>query len=261
MDKTCPQCGKAFVDSKHPHKKYCSRECWDAALYAKSYETRICPGCGISFEARKGATQKYCNAKCGFKNRPHRRGNPAKRGTFVCEWCGKEFTNWTYRNPRFCSHQCTSEFGARQPKGNRKHKVEYVKCICERCGKQYKLSKAYLAIRNSRFCSAECRDNANSERMRGEGNPNYISGIQYNRRGPNWKKQRRKVLRRDGFKCQRCGKKGNSSLILDVHHIIPYRIFEGDYKKANRLSNLITLCRRCHRLVEYHGEPCPQTLL
>jgi predicted HNH restriction endonuclease len=37
---------------------------------------------------------------------------------------------------------------------------------------------------------------------------------------------------------------------LDVHHIVPFRTFKGDWRKANELSNLITLCRNCHRKAE-----------
>jgi predicted HNH restriction endonuclease len=31
-----------------------------------------------------------------------------------------------------------------------------------------------------------------------------------------------------------------------VHHLIPYRTFNGDYLAANRLANLISVCRPCH---------------
>jgi DEAD/DEAH box helicase domain-containing protein len=35
----------------------------------------------------------------------------------------------------------------------------------------------------------------------------------------------------------------------DVHHKLPFRMFTS-YQQANQLSNLITLCRSCHRRAE-----------
>ena len=48
---------------------------------------------------------------------------------------------------------------------------------------------------------------------------------------------RRKVLKRDGWKCQNCGSKEQ----LDVHHIIPRSRGGEDDER-----NLVTLCRTCH---------------
>jgi 5-methylcytosine-specific restriction endonuclease McrA len=42
------------------------------------------------------------------------------------------------------------------------------------------------------------------------------------------------VLRRDGYRCTSCG----STEDLEVHHVDP----DG----GDRLSNLVTHCRRCH---------------
>ena len=55
-----------------------------------------------------------------------------------------------------------------------------------------------------------------------------------------WRNVRHLVLKRDNHKCRVCGKKSSSQ----VHHIIPRRK-GGD----EELSNLITLCGRCHMLV------------
>jgi 5-methylcytosine-specific restriction endonuclease McrA len=53
-------------------------------------------------------------------------------------------------------------------------------------------------------------------------------------------KLRREILERDGWRCQNCG----SSKHLDVHHQRP-RSALGDDKE----TNLITLCRECHRIL------------
>ena len=64
--------------------------------------------------------------------------------------------------------------------------------------------------------------------------------------GPNWDKQRKAANQRDNFTCQFCGKK-KTTRYLDAAHVVPFRHFGLQrYKKANRLSNLVTLCRSCH---------------
>lgn len=55
-----------------------------------------------------------------------------------------------------------------------------------------------------------------------------------------WREIRTQVLRRDNYQCQSCGK-GTSG---QVHHIIPRG--KGG---SHHLSNLMTLCGKCHVLV------------
>lgn len=88
-------------------------------------------------------------------------------------------------------------------------------------------------------------------RYAGERNGNWKGGYEpyY---GPNWLSQRMKAFRRDNFQCCECGKNG---VKLDVHHKIPFRFFgRQNYIEANRLSNLITLCMKCHRKAEKANE-------
>ncbi|MBU1616928.1 MAG: RecQ family ATP-dependent DNA helicase [Candidatus Margulisbacteria bacterium] len=56
----------------------------------------------------------------------------------------------------------------------------------------------------------------------------------------NWEEIRAKVKNRDQHACQKCGEKS----LLYVHHIIP--ISESG---SHELSNLITLCNKCHCLI------------
>lgn len=83
--------------------------------------------------------------------------------------------------------------------------------------------------------------------------------------GPNWCDARREVIERDGRKCRVCGtdsKGGERS--LDVHHITPARKFndsgEVDFEEMNDLSNLVTLCRRCHGTLEGKLQDCDPAL-
>lgn len=60
-------------------------------------------------------------------------------------------------------------------------------------------------------------------------------------RQPLTKKTRFEVFKRDGFKCQYCGK-NSSDTILEVDHIKP--VIEGG---TNDLINLVTSCFECNR--------------
>ncbi|MGA9349722.1 MAG: Zn-binding domain-containing protein, partial [Anaerolineae bacterium] len=66
--------------------------------------------------------------------------------------------------------------------------------------------------------------------------------------GPNWLAQRDRTRARDGYRCQACRvlEQGRAH---DVHHKIPFRAFTS-YQQANQLSNLVTLCPRCHHRAE-----------
>ena len=66
--------------------------------------------------------------------------------------------------------------------------------------------------------------------------------------GPDWDSIRKKVLLRDGERCQVCGA-SSLNQHLHVHHIQPFRSY-ASREVANQLQNLITLCPSCHRLAE-----------
>ena len=74
--------------------------------------------------------------------------------------------------------------------------------------------------------------------------------------GPNWPEQRAKARARDGYLCVLCGAPEPPGRPHDVHHIRPFRTFgyipgvNDNYRLANRLENLRTLCRTCHQRVE-----------
>jgi DEAD/DEAH box helicase domain-containing protein len=74
--------------------------------------------------------------------------------------------------------------------------------------------------------------------------------------GPNWQEQRKKVRARDGYCCQKCGLPEPAGGQHDVHHLTPFRTFgyipgfNENYQLANRLTNLLLLCRRCHQRLE-----------
>jgi DEAD/DEAH box helicase domain-containing protein len=74
--------------------------------------------------------------------------------------------------------------------------------------------------------------------------------------GPNWAQQRDAARKRDGYRCTQCNAPERGDRQHDVHHVRPFREFgyipgqNEAYREANRLENLVTLCRSCHRAVE-----------
>ncbi len=74
--------------------------------------------------------------------------------------------------------------------------------------------------------------------------------------GPNWEKQRQQVRVRDGYRCRQCAAPEPSGRQHDVHHVTPFRTFgyvagvNNAYLAANRLENLLLVCRTCHQRLE-----------
>lgn len=58
---------------------------------------------------------------------------------------------------------------------------------------------------------------------------------------PEYKQLRRKAYERDGFKCGKCGETEIGR--LSIHHIVPW---VDDHNLWFELSNMKTLCRKCH---------------
>jgi DEAD/DEAH box helicase domain-containing protein len=74
--------------------------------------------------------------------------------------------------------------------------------------------------------------------------------------GPNWTGQRQAAQERDGHRCRTCGAEPRPGQGLHVHHIRPFREYgyipgqNENYRLANVLDNLVTLCPACHRRAE-----------
>lgn len=139
----------------------------------------------------------------------------------------------------FCSTKCSHKYrwGAARMKALR----------CEICRKPFNRQLNQI-LRNKKAvtCSRECYGKWRSANLSGENSPQWKGGVTHSYGGSNWRSQRNKALRRDGYQCVDCGKaKQKHGYKMDVHHIVHYNRYKNK-DRANRLENLVSLCRGCH---------------
>jgi hypothetical protein len=139
-----------------------------------------------------------------------------------CKECEKTLSK---RQKIFCSKKCSNTVNGRKTGGLNKNQFTL---ICQFCNKEYSVCKS--RINKSRHCSRKCHNTAISREYKHSGinSPHWKGGIQTYRK---FKKSN----------CETC----NSINHLDVHHI-------DENRYNNNLSNLITLCRSCHK--KTHGQ-------
>ncbi len=226
----CEECGAAF-QSRGVTPRFCSKSCATTAQHRGNVRPAfVCERCGASFtvppsEAQR-RTRRFCSKTCYAVGTG--RGEPVERR---CEQCGAPFMQpaYTAKSPasaiRFCSIACCnlSHIGVKRLPLRR----------CRHCGKNYYPVTERL---NRLFCSRDCHITWKS-----------AHALWYRYYGPNWPEQRAKARARDDDTCQDCGIQRHTPA-LDVHHVRPRRLFAGDHEAANDLTNLVTLCRGCHRV-------------
>jgi len=146
-----------------------------------------------------------------------------------CIDCGKELNSYRKSNPR--CRKCYIKFHR-----GKNHEAWLPDHYCIDCGK--KLWKHYKSIR----CQ-KCNNKFHS----GDKNGRWIDGRSYKKYSSFFIALSKLIRKRDDYKCQICGLTDKEYRIkakraLDVHHI--------DHNKDNNVGdNLITVCRKCHKLL------------
>lgn len=265
----CTNCGDSFED--YPSRRetrgrenfYCSRDCKHEFERGDGLET-TCDNCGEEIYVPPSHTTEmggsplnnhFCDKECLGEWRSENwvgEKHPSWDGGNVeveCEECGSvyEVKPSEVEMTRYCSMSCKREAWADDP----------LELECSICGDEFSIQPHRIRSENP-TCSDECHRDLLSQIRRGEDNPAWKGGKE-EYYGSNWDTQRRKALERDEFVCQLCGmdeekhreEYGNQ---LNVHHIIRLKSFDKDYKAANRLGNLVTLCHACHNVVEPEPE-------
>mgnify|MGYP001167295144 CR=1 FL=1 len=183
-----------------------------------------CIGCSNKF-AHKKRQEYYCS--CGKRITY----NTGKYGGGKCVFCASAGKN----NGMFGKKRRDL---AKRNKLNRKHPMNF----CPDCGKE--IQHGYKHCRkHSSIAQRGQKRPKQSVAMTGKNNPGYIHGegkfpypMKFN------KKLKEQIRKRDNYKCQICGKKGNH-----VHHI--------DYDKNNcNPNNLIVLCHDHHMKTNFNRD-------
>jgi len=189
----------------------------------------------------------YCSQDCLNEHKRERYagdGNPnSTLEAVTCDHCGQELMRARWERERYERTYCSECWGD-----------VTVEVECAWCGGEKQVWPSLTHVERH-FCSPQCHGKWNSVHNTGEKHPRWRPGKRPEYYGPNWRVQRRRVLRRDQYRCQDCGVTEAEYLTergetLSVHHIQPFRTFETDdgydYEAANSLENLITVCRECH---------------
>jgi len=117
---------------------------------------------------------------------------------------------------------------------------------CSNCGN--KLTRRQDRLGENTFCNSKCM----GEWQTGENNPRFNPNKETIPTGTNWNTISENIRIRDNYVCQKCGVGEDETFSLDVHHIVPRRLFHkwASVDDGNVPRNLITLCRGCHRNIE-----------
>lgn len=190
---------------------------------------RTCQHCGEVFYVTKTQNRidpcRYCCWECRIADTHIK---------ISCKYCGEEFEikrGQISEGRKYCCKECSCL--------DRRVRTQ---CTCLQCGVVFQVTPSDLELGRGKYCSATCFSLAN----RGSNHHNWQGGIPQSY-GANWNTQRRRAYKRDGGICQICHrkhKKGQRG--FEVHHIVKRRHFDMDDPAANALSNLITLCPKCH---------------
>ena len=242
---SCQRCGITFKEKRI--RKFCSRKCYNSTR-ADRKPVVTCIKCGVSFEKQpkdiKRSPNNFCSRNCSnqyqIKEKHHHYNLDLHRS---CPVCGTEIKRAGLKH---CSFTCKgiANRAENSPKYNK------ITVACSTCGTEVKRNPSVLF--KTSFCSADCKNNFHSNRLKGEANPRYKDGVHQNSKQVKLLYQgftlkiRQKIRKLDNDTCQICG-------ITKVEHKMNMHVHHVDYDKTNnQLHNLISLCRYCHGKV--HGD-------
>ena len=267
----CKNCQVSFkvIASRIKERRFCQQSCKKA--YLQSHPDRVtvaCHHCKSPITANLSKHQKYCNRECAKKDKNRKLQCPVCETVFLviasskkifcgracrqiadrtsteknCRYCAKTFMIQTHREETafYCSKVCYKAYLA---------EFHTVQIDCQQCGKTCTMRKAYGE--KFRFCSFQCRNDWQSENLRGANSPTWLGGtselrsrISATRKYKAWRKA---ILLRDKYTCRRCGFQTKSN--IHAHHIMPLSLFP---ELMFDLENGLTLCDPCHDKTHQH---------
>ena len=263
----CAHCGKPLT--KRWQDKYCSRDCmWEYQRNARAEAkvkrwTRVCEQCGKEFvmhaasgKANRGEVKegRFCSRKCrgkwvsslsGIRVGKYKVGETRPIFIKTCVVCGALFTaRWDRRLP-LCSQECRNTDSKNKYYENREvilkqMREEYepkpkTERLCIQCG------NPFFGRNRDVHCSDICRQK--TKRGMEAKRRAKKAGVYYEPVDP------LKVFKRDGWRCQLCGKKlkpKHRGTIRDdapeLDHIIPWA--QGG---EHSYRNTQCACRKCNQ--------------
>lgn len=243
---SCRQCGQPLTS--RDAKKYCSRRCsfartTELARKRQQERRRPCSVCGNLFAVKsKGRVlaKTYCSPACQRNALKTRASARAERHPKSCPGCGVLFVPVQHSGvawSKFCTSKCY---------GQHKRRNMFTDAPCTVCGKVCRRRVSQIRRSKRVVCSRQCQSVISRGAHHVMFRPESI--LDPKRRGATgrWKRVSAQARERDGHSCRRCRRVRHADeRQFPVDHVIPWRVFENK-DEADDLSNLATLCPRCH---------------
>jgi len=206
-----------------------------------------CPRCERTFDTEYGVKQHHAKSH-----------NESLNKTVECAWCGAELERIPAEAERnknhFCNlDECKAKYQSDPYSGEGNPNYKGGEVSCSWCGGDLDRDMNQIERSEHFFCGdKDCKAKWQQKHFNGEDHPRWMGGYD-GYYGPNWPERRLEAILRDQSRCQACGitpMDADSTLV--VHHIIPMRVFKKQYSgeevftRANRMNNLVTMCRGCH---------------
>ena len=246
--------------SQIANKLNCRKSHIQKALHKFEIKTRT-----VS-EARKGmkfSKQHRINISITMQNMNKGENNPNWKGHFIkyCLTCNKEFEVCLSEHEqgldKYCSHKCYAE----SLKG--KHfspSTEFKKGIASwlknkhiqtNTGRtHFKKGKSGNPATQFKKGDTSYWKGKKNPHFTGENNPKWKGGVTPEHKKVRWSQKykdfREEIFKRDKYTCKDCKRKRKPGdrVILNVHHIKPFAKYE---KLRFVKSNVVTLCKECHK--------------
>jgi len=262
----CGVCGREF-------ETYQARNSHRGKAHPEEARAEVeCGACGSVKKVVRGRTDNcnnfFCDHDCYGEWKQENTGGEThpdySRVAVECEYCGDTFEVKESRvdTAKYCSADCMDKWKSKNRSGEDHHQYDSVHTECATCGEVKTVKKAVAEKYENHFCNNACKGEHYSAHNTGENSPSWKGGHIYYY-GPSWQSQRRRALERAGDECEVCGMasqvhEAKHGQELHVHHIVPILEFQSsdgdvDYTRANRLENLVVLCRDHH--YEWEGIP------
>lgn len=185
----------------------------------------------------KSKIRVFCNSLCHSHSDSEQRKGRGRTGS------GSTGKTWKRKGPPSPgAFKKGQNIGEKHPRWTPRVTVQ-----CKRCGDDIVRARYDLKPGRDYYCVEKKCFSAWRKEIVGALHHSYRGGHdEY--RGAKWDEQRLVAVERDKGTCQKCKKVVGAK--IDVHHIVPYQ-FCKQHKEANEPENLICLCSKCHKLVEW----------